>query len=77
MKCQSISKYLVLSWNIGFFAILIALWLLHHKSTGCPISNPNSLISLLNHIASYEHLAKARYSNSHDDLAVVSCLRDH
>ena len=42
VKCRSISKCFVQSWNIGFLAILMLLWLSHHIVVGPVSPNPNS-----------------------------------
>ena len=53
-----------------FFEILMLLWLSHYRVIGKEVLKPNSFSNLRSEMVSQVHLAKALYSNSHEDLEV-------
>ena len=55
---------------------MMLLWLSHQNVIGREAVNPSSFSSLCNQIASQVHLARALYSDSHEDLDVEFCLLD-
>jgi hypothetical protein len=47
------------------------LWLSHHKVVGWFVPKPSSLTNRLSHTTSHVYLAKALYSDSHEECVVV------
>jgi hypothetical protein len=69
------SMFLVLEWNTGFFATLMALVLSHWSGT-CVYSSPKSLMVYEIQRRWEQQLAATTYSASVVDWATLDCLRE-